>query len=157
MPASWRCPRNLNGSVQAVKTSTAFPGMSAKTLIEEPFRLEGFSYLCAGIVKEKNRGAERRTHVTLALWKQGFLPILHLVHNAQMGYNIAVLRRGAAIVAFPVEVKTMAGKTVYQNQWQKESCDCVNLTTTQNLKCGVSSLCRRCLEFPQWFCKPGNQ
>ena len=54
--------QNLNGSQQVVKTYTVSPGVDAKTLIEEPFQLEGFLYTYADIVKEENRVSERQSH-----------------------------------------------------------------------------------------------
>ena len=54
--------QNLNGSQQVVKTYTVSPGVDAKTLIEEPFQLEGFLYTYADIVKQDNRVAERQSH-----------------------------------------------------------------------------------------------
>ena len=54
--------QNLNGSQQVVKTYTVSPEVDAKTLIEEPFQLEGFLYTYADIVKQDNRVAERQSH-----------------------------------------------------------------------------------------------
>lgn len=54
--------QNLNGSQQVVKTYTVSPEVDARTLIEEPFQLEGFLYTYADIVKEENRVAERQSH-----------------------------------------------------------------------------------------------
>ena len=54
--------QNLNGSQQVVKTYTVSPEVDARTLIEEPFQLEGFLYTYADIVKEENLVSERRTH-----------------------------------------------------------------------------------------------
>ena len=54
--------QNLNGSQQVVKTYTVSPEVDARTLIEEPFQLEGFLYTYADIVKQDNRVAERQTH-----------------------------------------------------------------------------------------------
>ena len=46
--------QNLNGSQQVVKTYTVAPETDARTLIEEPFQLEGFLYTYADIVKAEN-------------------------------------------------------------------------------------------------------
>ena len=54
--------QNLNGSQQVVKTYTVSPEVDARTLIEEPFQLEGFLYTYADIVKEENRVSERQSH-----------------------------------------------------------------------------------------------
>ena len=54
--------QNLNGSQQVVKTYTVSPEVDARTLIEEPFQLEGFLYTYADIVKEENLVSDRRTH-----------------------------------------------------------------------------------------------
>ena len=54
--------QNLNGSQQVVKTYTVSPEVDARTLIEEPFQLEGFLYTYADIVKQDNRVAERQSH-----------------------------------------------------------------------------------------------
>ncbi len=54
--------QNLNGSQQVVKTYTVAPDVDARTLIEEPFQLEGFFYTYADIVKEENRVSERQSH-----------------------------------------------------------------------------------------------
>lgn len=54
--------QNLNGSQQVVKTYTVSPEVDARTLIEEPFQLEGFLYTYADIVKQENQVAERQTH-----------------------------------------------------------------------------------------------
>ena len=54
--------QNLNGSQQVVKTYTVSPGVDARTLIEEPFQLEGFLYTYADIVKEENLVSERQIH-----------------------------------------------------------------------------------------------
>ena len=54
--------QNLNGSQQVVKTYTVSPEVDARTLIEEPFQLEGFLYTYADIVKEENLVSERQIH-----------------------------------------------------------------------------------------------
>lgn len=54
--------QNLNGSQQVVKTYTVSPEVDARTLIEEPFQLEGFLYTYADIVKQENQVAERQSH-----------------------------------------------------------------------------------------------
>ena len=54
--------QNLNGSQQVVKTYTVALDVDARTLIEEPFQLEGFLYTYADIVKQDNRVAERQSH-----------------------------------------------------------------------------------------------
>ena len=54
--------QNLNGSQQVVKTYTVSPEVDARTLIEEPFQLEGFLYTYTDIVKEENRVSERQSH-----------------------------------------------------------------------------------------------
>ena len=54
--------QNLNGSQQVVKTYTVAPEVDAQTLIEEPFRLEGFLYTYANIVKTENKVSERQSH-----------------------------------------------------------------------------------------------
>ena len=54
--------QNLNGSQQVVKTYTVALEVDARTLIEEPFQLEGFLYTYADIVKQDNRVAERQSH-----------------------------------------------------------------------------------------------
>ena len=54
--------QNLNGSQQVVKTYTVSPEVDARTLIEEPFQLEGFLYTYTDIVKEENLVSERQIH-----------------------------------------------------------------------------------------------
>ena len=54
--------QNLNGSQQVVKTYTVALEVDARTLIEEPFQLEGFLYTYADIVKEENLVSERQIH-----------------------------------------------------------------------------------------------
>ncbi len=54
--------QNLNGSQQVVKTYTVALDVDARTLIEEPFQLEGFLYTYADIVKEENLVSERQIH-----------------------------------------------------------------------------------------------
>lgn len=54
--------QNLNGSQQVVKTYTVAPETDARTLIEEPFQLEGFLYTYANIVKAENKVSERQSH-----------------------------------------------------------------------------------------------
>ena len=54
--------QNLNGSQQVVKTYTVTPDVDARTLIEEPFQLEGYLYTYADIVKENNTVNERQSH-----------------------------------------------------------------------------------------------
>ena len=57
--------QNLNGSQQVVKTYTVSPEVDARTLIEEPFQLEGFLYTYADIVKEENLVSERQIHTEM--------------------------------------------------------------------------------------------
>ena len=54
--------QNLNGSQQAIKTFTIPANQDPKSLIEEPFELEGYLYTFADIVKEENMVDESKSH-----------------------------------------------------------------------------------------------
>ena len=59
--------QNLNGSQQAIKTFTVSPEQDPAALIEEPFKLEGYLYTFADIVKSENPVEEKRIHTEVSL------------------------------------------------------------------------------------------